>query len=36
MSCDKLLNTRGLTIEAADTLVFLVNEEAADRGAVER
>merc|ERR1712216_1005326 len=36
VSCDKLLNTRGMTIECADTLVFLGNEDALDRGSVER
>ena len=36
VSCDRLLNTRGMTIEAADTLVFLGHEDPLDRGAVER
>jgi len=36
VSCDKMLNTRGMTIESADTLIFLGNEEPLDRGAVER
>ena len=36
VSCDKLLNTRGMTIESADTLIFLGNEDPMDRGAVER
>lgn len=36
ISCDKLLNTRGMTIESADTLVFLGNEDPMDRSAVER
>lgn len=36
ISCDKLLNTRGMTIESADTLIFLGNEDPLDRSTVER
>ncbi len=36
ISCDKLLTTRGMTIEAADTLIFLGDSEALDRSSVER
>ncbi len=36
ISCDKLVNTRAMTIEAADTLIFLGNEEPLERGSLHK
>ena len=36
ISCDKLVNTRAMTIEAADTLIFLGNEEPLERGSLQK